>query len=65
MKLPLDVALCDGNGEPICEDCVRRTAGRPPMGWYTAPAAADDDCINYMEPYRYVLTEAGRKARGK
>ena len=57
-ELPLDVTLCNGAGEPICEDCLRRTAKRPPIGWYMQPTAKDDDCAEYMEPYSYRLTGA-------
>ena len=57
MRLPLDYALCDGNGEPICADCVRRTAERPPLHWQMEPQATDDDCALYMEPHGYRLRE--------
>lgn len=57
MRLPLDYALCDGNGEAICADCVRRTAERPPLHWQMEPQAKDDDCEHYMEPYSYRLRE--------
>ena len=61
-RLPLDVSLCNGDGSPLCEDCLRRTAERPPPGWYMAPPIKDDDCAEYMEPYSYGLTDKGREA---
>lgn len=57
MKLPLDHALCDGDDEPICKDCLRRTAERPPLHWHMAPATHGDDCLFYMEPHGYKLRE--------
>ena len=61
MRLPLDYALCDGNGEPICADCVRRTAERPPLHWQMDPQAKDDDCAMYMEPHgvRFEVQQRG------
>lgn len=44
MKLSLDTALCNGNGEPACEACARRLAERPPIGWYVEPMADGDEC---------------------
>lgn len=52
VRLPLDVALCDGiDGEPCCVDCERRTADRPPMGWFMAPEAdVYGDCAYRIAP---------------
>lgn len=57
MRLPLDYALCDGDDEPICQDCLRRTAERPPLHWQMEPATFGDDCQFYMEPHSYRLRD--------
>lgn len=48
MKLPLDYVLCDGAGEPICVECLRRTAERPQIHWYMQPPAKDGKCEHYL-----------------
>lgn len=44
MNLPHDVALCDGNGQPACEDCARRLADSEGLRWWTPPVADGDEC---------------------
>jgi len=50
IRLPLDTALCDGNGEPACESCARRLAEREPaLRWWMQPEADGDECTNRID----------------
>ena len=66
VRLPLDVPLCDGNGEPACETCARRLADREPaVRWWIEPTADGVECALHIETLCTITAKGREMLRGK
>lgn len=56
MTVPHDLARCAGNGDPACDECVRRLPGNPYTSSFEPPPAGRE-CHLRVVPLDVLLRE--------